>query len=224
MKSDSTVGIVIRRTNYSEYDRIVTFITPLGQKTALAKGVRKLKSKMAGGIELLSESELVFRYGKGELAILTQARMKTFYQNILADYDRLQFAYEAMKVIDKSSRDIDSKEWFEILKRVLEALNRSEINLALIKAWFYLHVSRLEGEEINLFSDLDGQALIDNQTYRYDFSENAFVKDPHGQIGSDHIKLLRIMSKKSIFVVAQVGGIEKFLTDILYITRRHISF
>ena len=43
-----TFGYVLRRTNYGEADRILNIITPSGKISAIAKGVRKEKSKLAG--------------------------------------------------------------------------------------------------------------------------------------------------------------------------------
>ena len=45
-KDIRTPGIVIRRVNYGEADRILTIITPSGKISAIAKGVRKAKSKV----------------------------------------------------------------------------------------------------------------------------------------------------------------------------------
>ena len=46
-KDLKTLGIVLRRTNYGEADRILNLITPVGKVAAMAKGVRKEKSKLA---------------------------------------------------------------------------------------------------------------------------------------------------------------------------------
>ena len=59
MKSETTEAIVLRRTNYGEADRIIQFSTPLGHRSAMARGVRKSRSKLAGGVELLSLSQVV---------------------------------------------------------------------------------------------------------------------------------------------------------------------
>ena len=45
-------ALVLRRTNYGEADRVVHFLTPEGQVAVMAKGVRKARSKLAGGIEM----------------------------------------------------------------------------------------------------------------------------------------------------------------------------
>ena len=45
----STKAIVLKRTNYDEADRILNLLTPEGKMSALARSVRKEKSRLAGG-------------------------------------------------------------------------------------------------------------------------------------------------------------------------------
>lgn len=43
-------AIVLRRTDYGEADRVVQLLTTKGRRSVIAKGVRREKSKLAGGI------------------------------------------------------------------------------------------------------------------------------------------------------------------------------
>ena len=101
MKSERTRAVVLRRTNYGEADRIVQFLTPIGRRSVIARGVRREKSKLAGGIELFAVSDIVIGQGKGDLGVLTGARLVHFYRHIIEDYDRMQFGYEALKQVTK---------------------------------------------------------------------------------------------------------------------------
>lgn len=65
MKTTRTRAIVLRRTNYGEADRILQLITPEGRQSVMARGVRREKSKLAGGIELFAVSDVVLGEGKG---------------------------------------------------------------------------------------------------------------------------------------------------------------
>ena len=60
-------AIIVRRTDYGEADRIIQCITPRGQRSAIAKGARRPRSKLAGGIEPLATNELILRRGKARL-------------------------------------------------------------------------------------------------------------------------------------------------------------
>ena len=54
-----TDGIVMRRRNQGEADRVLTLCTPLGKIEVIAKGARKLRSRKAGHVELFSRSHFV---------------------------------------------------------------------------------------------------------------------------------------------------------------------
>ena len=72
MKQISTTGVILSRVNYKEADRILGVITPnYGKVRLMARGVRKIKSKLAGGIELFSISSLNYVNGKGDISTLT---------------------------------------------------------------------------------------------------------------------------------------------------------
>ena len=56
-QSERLKAIVLKRTDYAEADRIIQLLTPQGRRTVIAKGVRRQRSKLAGGIELFAVSE-----------------------------------------------------------------------------------------------------------------------------------------------------------------------
>ena len=78
-KDYRTLGIILRRTNYGEADRILNIITPRGKISAIAKAARKSKSKLAGGIEMFAKVDLNLHQGKSEFAIVTSAKMVKSY-------------------------------------------------------------------------------------------------------------------------------------------------
>ncbi len=223
MSVERTRAIVLRRTSYGEADRIVRLLTPLGQRSVMAKGVRREKSKLAGGIELFAVSDVVINSGKGDLGILTSARLVHFYRHILEDYDRLQFGYEAINLIAKASEDIDEPDWYGVLSEVYMGLDALSIPLQLTQTWFYLHYAELTGYELNLEVDVTGQPLDEAKTYMYDMHEKGLRLSEQGDVNADHIKFLRILAAKPISAVAQIGGIEQILPDCWLIARQHAA-
>ena len=223
MSVERTRAIVLRRTNYGEADRIVRLLTPLGQRSVMAKGVRREKSKLAGGIELFAVSDVVINSGKGDLGIITSARLVQFYRHILEDYDRLQFGYEAINLVSKASENIDEPEWYGSLSEVFIGLDVMTIPLQLTQSWFYLHYAELTGYELNLERDVTGQVLAPDKTYMYDVSEKGLRLSAQGDITAAHIKLLRIMAAKPISAIAQIGGVADILPDCWLIARQHAA-
>jgi DNA repair protein RecO (recombination protein O) len=65
---------VLRTIRYGEADRVLHLYTPdHGRVGAVAKGVRRVKSRMGGRLEPLSRVRLVLHQGRGELCTVSQA-------------------------------------------------------------------------------------------------------------------------------------------------------
>jgi len=221
LRTHRTQAIVLRRTNYGEADRILQLLTPEGRRSVMAKGVRREKSKLAGGIELFAVSDVVLGEGKGDLGILTSAQLVHFYRHIMEDYDRLQLGYRVIKLVSKASDAVDEPEWFDLLVEVMAALDAVTIPQELIETWFLLRYSSLLGRELNLELDMDGTPLSAEVKYRYDSGEQGLRPLLSGEITSDHIKLLRLIATRSLKVLVQIGGIGEILPECLRLAREH---
>ena len=223
MRTHRTRAIVLRRTNFGEADRILQLLTPEGRRSVMARGVRREKSKLAGGIELFAITDVVLGEGKGELGVLTSAQLVHFYRHILEDYDRLQFGYRAVKLVGKASDAVDEPEWYDLLAEVLAALDATTIPQELIETWFLLRYSGLLGRELNLELDIDGGALLPDTRYRYDSGEQGLRPLQSGELTTEHIKLLRLIATRSLKVLVQIGGIGAFLPECLRVAREHAA-
>ena len=209
-----TLAIVLRRTDFGEADRIINLLTPSGKVSAMARGVRKPKSKLAGGIEFFALNEVVLIEGKSEMRTLSSARMREFFSEILKDFERTEFAYQAIKTISWLCEQIESGDFFEILLTVFRSLNNFEIDLSLTKKWFNLKMAEFSGDEINLESDKNGKPLQADLTYSFDFYDKVFVEDREGDFNSNHIKFLRLMLSSQPRIISKVKGNEKILEDL----------
>lgn len=219
MKTKKLPAIVLRRTNFGEADRIVNFITPDGKISAIARGARRQKSKLAGGIEIFALNEVVFAQGKSDLQTVVSARMKEFYRDILKDFSRTDFAYRAIKTTAKYSENVDNDDFFNILLTTLQSLADLELNLILVSSWFYLRMFMAVGNQLNLSSDLNGEKLTADQTYSFDGLDKAFVPALNGKYGADHIKLLRFLAVSEPKSVARVKNLASLLSDLDEISR-----
>lgn len=224
MKNEKLKAIVLRRTNYQEADRILDLVTPLGKRSVIARGVRKEKSRLAGSVELLCESEIVLtKSNKSSLAILTSARLIRFYGNILKSYDRMTFAYDTLKNIGKAVNQIEEPEWYDLLSQVLSGLDDLKIDLRLIRVWFLLQYQKLLGNELNMLYDVDGKKLEKNKKYTYDYLERGLKEDIGGKINGDVIKFLRVVNNNSLDLVTKIGGIDSVLGDALTLAENHFN-
>lgn len=94
------VGIVLRTMRLGESDKIVTIVTEgRGKVRAVAKGVRKTKSRFGGRLEPLSHVALQLYEGRN-LDTITQAEGIDHFRAIREDLDRLAQATTMLEVID----------------------------------------------------------------------------------------------------------------------------
>lgn len=213
MKQTVTIAIVLNRTNYGEADRILTVLTPSGKVRILAKGVRKIKSKLAGGAELFSVSELTFLQGRGELHTLISSRLKEHFGNIVQDMDRTMFAYETLKTVNKVTEDEAEHEYFELVQNILKALNNKLVSLDIIRLWFLARLLVLGGYAPNLRTDPSGKQLASAESYTFSFDDMAFLPG-RGPFVMRDIKLLRI-----IFGLRNSDDLHKLKSDSIDASR-----
>ncbi len=193
MKQFVTQGIVPTRTDYGEADRILTIITPdEGKLKAIAKGVRRSQSKLAGGIELFSVSNITLIAGRKDINTLISTRLVKHYGNIVKDIHRTNAAYEAMRLINKATEDQPEPAYFELLKNALEALNNFEIPLDLTVLWFNMQLLKLAGHTPNLRTDLEGKKLLETKKYNFDLERMGFFTADRGRFNAKQIKFLRL--------------------------------
>lgn len=212
MKPIRTKAIVLRRTNYGEADRVLQLLTPdHGKLAAMAKGVRREKSKLAGGIELFAVSDVTLVSGKSDIWTLTGAKMDTFFAHIMSDYERMQFGYEAIKQVSKVSEQVSDPAFFVLLETALDSLNDASIQLDITVTWFWLQLAILQGQGLNLATDVNGMKLVEDKNYMFDHEAMAFVFSEKGGFTTEHIKLLRLLSAQPPIVIVKVKGITLLL-------------
>src|SRR6266702_6354495 len=139
MQTFRTEVIILRRTNYGEADRILNLLTPeRGKASAIAKGVRKAKSKLAGSLELFATCDVTLLGGKSDMFTVSSARLVKFYGGILKDYDRMQLAYELSKLINRATETVSEPEFYYLLRDSFVYLNELSIDYLVVELWFRL--------------------------------------------------------------------------------------
>ncbi len=226
MNTVVTTGIILTRINYGEADRILTFLTPdHGKVRALAKGVRKVKSKLAGGIELFSESNISYIPSRGEINTLISTRLITHYGKIVKDMARTNFGYTAIKQINKVTEDEASSGYYEVLKIVFGSLNTEEVDLALVEFWFYVQLLKLSGHTPNLQTDTKGMKLAEASGYTFNVETFGFTPDQRGNVKSSHIKFFRLaLNANEPTRLSRIDGFEKIIQPCLNLTKSMVGY
>ena len=218
-KDVRTTGYVLRRTNYGEADRILNLITPQGKFAVIAKGVRKSRSKLAGGIEMFTLSDFNIHFGRGEFGTLTGAKMLSSYHDIIKDFTRMELAALVFKKISLAADSSDSPAYFHITDQALAALDSPITDIRLIAAWFRLNLVKAAGDQINLYRDSTGTKLTADTQYDWDIAESCFVLNPSGPYGTDEIKLLRLLLSADLTLCARVKLTDYQLDQTLHFSQ-----
>lgn len=225
MKQLLTTGIILARTDYGEADRIITVLTPdHGKLRLMAKGVRRVKSKLAGGIELFSTSHITFIEGRGEIGTLISSRLIKYYNTIVKDIDRVQLGYELIKSLNKATEDEPEPEYYKLLEQGFAALDDPSINLELIRVWFQAQLLRQAGHTPNLQTDTNDRKLNAETSYNFDAEAMTFAPHDSGKYNAGHIKVLRLLfSAHTPADLAKVQGITDQLEAITPLIRTMLT-
>jgi DNA repair protein RecO (recombination protein O) len=98
--SFKTEAIVLRSIRYGEADRVLHLYTPdRGRLGAVAKGVRRVKSRLGGRLEPLSRVRLVLHQGRGELCTISQVDTVQPYAALRDRRDSLERATQACEAV-----------------------------------------------------------------------------------------------------------------------------
>jgi DNA repair protein RecO (recombination protein O) len=100
MRTYKTEGIIIRRNNIGEADKILTIFTKdFGKIQAKAKGIRKITSKRSSSLELLNSCKIAFYKGAG-MPVITEVQPINSFSTVKKNLDRVYTAYHFCELID----------------------------------------------------------------------------------------------------------------------------
>lgn len=120
--SVTTRGIVLKRRVYGEADRILTILTPsLGKLEAIAKGSRRITSKLGGHVELFYVVDWVLAEGR-TWHVVTGADTVESFPNLRQTLDTVR---QASHVAHLANRVLPEGESHEAAYRLVEATLRA---------------------------------------------------------------------------------------------------
>lgn len=137
-------GIVLRTYKLGEADRIVVLVTKgHGKVRAVAKGVRKTKSKFGARLEPTSHVAVQLYEGR-ELDIVTQAETLDHFKAIRGDLERIGSASAMLEAVDHLSQAGEvNPQLYQMLLGALRTLSGRDAPL--VAPSFFLKLLALEG-------------------------------------------------------------------------------
>lgn len=128
MRSFKTEGVILKRVNVGEADRLLTIFTKhYGKIRALARGVRRITSRRGGNVEVFTQATMFFSRGRN-YELLTEAETIRSFQGLRNNLLAVAYAYKACELIDKLTAERQEHEsLYKLLINTLHILNSTKI-------------------------------------------------------------------------------------------------
>lgn len=215
-----TQGFILKKEDYGEADKILTVYTKdFGKLRFLGKSIRKIKSKLRGGVRQFSLSEIEFIQGRIYKTLTDSSTIEDF-KNLRNDLKRLKVAYQITEVLDNlvKGEEKDDKIW-NLIEGVFKKLDnqRLKINNQLFYYYFFWNLFLILGYEPQLYNCLFCQKKLLPGNLYFSLKEGGiiclkcFKKIQKEKISADFIeinlssvKILRIILKRDFITLSKL--------------------
>ncbi len=206
-----TEAIIIHRTRLREADRVLTLYTPdRGKIEALARGVRKSTSKMAGHLELLTHTQIRLARGHTLDTIIGSQTIDSFMA-LKNDLWLTSYGLYAAELINQFTvAHSENPAMFQLFRETLSRL-AAAINPDLILRYFELHLLQLAGFRPQLQQCVACQRELTPVTNIFCASAGGILcpecRDTHPggfPISADALKVLRFLQRNPFSVVERL--------------------
>jgi len=129
MRTYKTEGIILKRSNFGEADRLLTIFTKhYGKIRVRAPGVRRTTSRKAPHLELFNLSTLFLAQGKS-IDVVTEAQTLDNFSGIRKDLNKVGVAYYLCELVDSLCPERqENREVFNLLTKTLREVEASHYN------------------------------------------------------------------------------------------------
>lgn len=144
-------AVVLRHTNWGEADRILTLYTrQLGKVRAIAKGVRKMRSRKSGHLEPFTQVNLQLARGR-DMFIITQAEATNTYLHLRDNLVGVGYASYVVELLDRFTFDDDENPpLFHLLANTLKRLDQESRSFLAVR-YYEVRLLDLLGYRPHLF-------------------------------------------------------------------------
>lgn len=124
-----TEGVVLKRINFGETDKIITLFTKhYGKIKCLAKGIRNLTSRKGGNLELFNQVIIFLAKGKN-LDVITEVQLVNAFAGFRKNLVKVALAFQAIELVDRfTGENQENQLLYENLKNFLNGLANDKLD------------------------------------------------------------------------------------------------
>lgn len=204
-----TLGLVLKKQNIGETDRIITIFSPsLGKKRVVARAVRKTTSRLAGHLDTFMVTQLILTDAP-DLPKITSAVLVEPFEGLRSSLVNLERAFAISKIVERVIlEDVNQQSIFQL---TLDGLMRLNEDQPWPNVWLYF---------LGSLTHQLGLALSDYRCYkcnelirsaaRFLPQERRFIcpscviNEPTIALDFNSVKLLRLLQNKTYTVIEQI--------------------
>jgi DNA repair protein RecO (recombination protein O) len=208
-----TEAIVLRSMDLGEADRVLTVLTPrLGKLRVIAKGVRRPRSRIGGGLQPFSDVQLVLAVGR-TWDVVTSSSLEDPHLGLRNDLHSTAAAWYVVELADRFCEGAaDSHDAFRLLAQALSALDAGgEVAREVVARWFELALLDAMGFRPELSRCLECGAEIEPEGNLFSATGGGIVcqqcrHTAHGgrQISGDALKVMRHLQRAPLVGVLRL--------------------
>jgi DNA repair protein RecO (recombination protein O) len=194
-----TEAIVIKKIKLGEADRILTLYTPhLGKIQAVAKGVRRPRSKMSGHLELLTHSLVSLARGKN-IDTITGTQTINSFLPLKSNLKLTAYALYATELVNQfTAENLENYPLFQLLLETMHRLCQGGDN-ELVLRYFELHLLNEVGYRPQLGQCVSCHTILKSTTNSFSPSAGGMLcpgcrqNQPSYPLSSNAQKVLRLL-------------------------------
>ena len=155
MKFIKTKGLIIKKVDFGEGDRIITiFSENFGKIDLLVRGIRKSKKRDQSSVDLLTLSNFTF-YKKGDNFILNTIDSIDFFYDLKKDIEKLEIVSYILSIINEIVLPGErKKEFFQRIEKALYFIIKSDnYNNFIMVLKMMNWIIKNEGYRINILGE-----------------------------------------------------------------------
>jgi DNA repair protein RecO (recombination protein O) len=209
-----------------------------GKIRILAKGARRIKSKLACHVEPFSDGKFFLVEGK-RYWILAGAEASCPFESISNDFERYKDATYIAEILEMTTQEgVESKKIFEVARQSLAEIKQLDrLKRQIVERYLEFQILKVSGWEPNYQNCLKcNEKLTEQKIYSGSFEGMVCEKcnSVQGEVSINTLKVLRLMGQTSLSAFLKIKGIEEyseplrkvispFLYDILPSTPKSIK-
>lgn len=226
-----TLAFVLKKEGRGEADEILTLYTKeFGKLNVLARGIKKMKSKLRSAIDLFYLSEIEFIQGK-IYKTLTDAIPIEKFKKIRKNLIKLKVAQKISETLDDliKGEERDEKTW-NLLKETFKKLNADILKTKaylLIYYYFLWNLLSILGYKPEVFSCVSCQKKLEPNKLYFSLERGGLVcqkcqKKGDKKIMPETVKILRLLIEKKWSTFLRLKFEKKHLKELDSISKNYV--